>query len=325
MYPNINAGLGKLMAETLINNQVAIGATGRFFIVCASTNANTAEVNGMFGGSYADGTPVVYTSIVLASAKCVAGRGDVILVAPGHTESISSATALTMSISNVSVIGLGVGAARPVVTLDTAATATLNVSAAGVTFKNIVFVANFADVASCFTLTTAKDFAVLNCEFRDTSAIFNFLCIVTTSATNNQADGLTFNGNYVYSLPTTDGAVVSVLANLLRLQVCDNIVDKAATNDAGHMITSSSKILGGVRILRNILTVVGVSSGAAAVFFTGTGATSSGVLGFNNVMSLDTTGGIIMSASTGIRPMQNYLSGAVDQSGTLNPTADDPA
>lgn len=323
MYPNINTGLGQLLGTQLVD-QSAVETTGRFFLVGKASLANISEVKAMYS-SYADGVPVVYTTIALANAACVAGRGDIIMVLPGHTESIASATALTMSISGVTVLGLGLGSLRPVVTLDTAATATINVTAAGVTFKNIVFVANFADVASCFTLTTAKDFNVDSCEFRDTSSSLDFLCIVTTAATDNAADGLKFTNNYVYSLPTTDGAVVSILGNVLRLNVSDNIVDKAATNDAGHMITASSKILGGVRILRNILTVVGSSGGAVGIFFTGSGATSSGVLGFNNVWSLDTTGGLLMTASTGIRPMQNYLSGAVDKSGTLIPTADDPA
>lgn len=323
MYPNINTGLGQLMGTQLVD-QSTTETTGRFFIVGKAALANISEIKAMYP-AYGDGAAVVYTTIALANASCVAARGDVIFVAPGHTESISSATALTMSISGVTVIGLGIGSLRPVITLDTANTATINVTAASVTFKNLIFVANFLNVASCFTLTAATDFRVDSCEFRDTLSTTNFLCIVTTSAVDNAADGLAFMNNYVYGLATTDGAVVSVLANVLRLQVSNNIVDKAATNDAGHMITLSSKIVGGARILNNILTVTGASNSAVGIFLTGSGSTSSGVVGFNNVWSLDTTGGLLMTASTGLRPMQNYLSGAVDKSGTLTPVADDPA
>lgn len=324
MYPNINSGLGQLMGTQLVD-QNAVETTGRFFIVGKASLAALQEVAGMYPSAYPDGAAVVYNTLSAASAGCVAARGDVIMVMPGHTESISSATALTLSKSGVTIIGLGLGGLRPVFTLDTANTATINVTAANITIKNCVFVANFLNVASCFTLTGAADFRVDSCEFRDTLSTTNFLCIVTTSAVDNAADGLAFLNNYVYGLATTDGAVVSVLANLLRLQVSNNIVDKAATNDAGHMITLSSKIVGGVRILNNILTVVGASNSAVGIFLTGSGSTSSGVLGFNNVWSLDTTGGLLMTASTGIRPMQNYLSGAVDKSGTLTPVADDPA
>ncbi len=298
----------------------------KIHLVGLSSLSSHADILNAFGYDRDGGSRVFPTiTAAIADANVVAARGDVLLLLPGFTQAISSATALTMSKSGITVVGLGFGTLRPTITLDTAATATINVSAANVTFKNCIFIANFADVASCFTLTTAKDFRVEGCEFRDTDSTHNFLCVVTTSSTNNDADGLAFLNNYVYSLPATDGAVISVLGNLLRLQVSDNIVDKAATNDAGHMITLSSKIVGGVRILRNVLTVVGSSGATVGIFLTGSGSTSSGVLGFNNVWSLDTTGGLLMTASTGIRPMQNYLSGAVDKSGTLTPTADDPA
>ena len=314
------------MATALFDNAMFNNpTTGRVFIVGKAALANISEITALYGNSYPDGTPVVYTTIALANAKCVAARGDLILVAPGHTESISSSTALTMSISGVSVVGLGVGSQRPVVTLDTASTATINVTAAGVSFNNIVFVANFLDIASCFTLTTAADFKVNGCEFRDTSSVLDFLCIVTTDASNNHADGLAFTNNYVYSLPTTDGAVVSVLGNLLRLNVSFNIVDKAATNDAGHLITMSSKVTGGVRIIGNKLSVVGSSGAAVGVMFTGSQTTGSGMCSDNYVSSLDTTSALLATAGTGITFIQNFYTGAADKSGAVWPVADNPA
>lgn len=252
-----------------------------------------------------------------------ASKGDVIVLAPGHAETVT-ATNITLSKAGVTIVGLGNGLNRPTFTFGAAA-ATITVSAANNEVYNCRFIANFADVAAAFTIGAAKGFVVADSEFLDTSSILNFLSCVVTGATNNDADGLTFIRNFVYGLAATDGAVVSVLGNLLRLNVSDNVVDKAATNNAGHMITLSSKIVGGARILRNILTVVGATNATVGIFLTGSGSTSSGVVGFNNVWSLDTTTALLMTASTGLRPMQNYLSGAVDASGTLTPAADDPS
>ena len=301
------------------DTQTFLGAGSLF------TTGSVLFVNSVIGSDGNTGLDPAAPLATLQQAvtNATANKGWKIILMPGHAETVTSSN-ITLSKAGLSIIGLGAGLERPTFTYGAAA-ATINVSAANVTVTGCHFIANFADVAAAFTTAAAKDFQVIGNTFVDTSSILNFLSIVVTNGTNNAADGLTFNSNYVYGLAATDGAVVSVLGNLLRLQINDNIVDKAATNDAGHMVTLSSKIIGGAQILRNILTVVGSSGAAVGVFLTGSGSTSSGVVGFNNVWSLDTTGGLFMTASTGLRPMQNYMSGAVDKSGTLMPSADDPA
>lgn len=290
--------------------------TGTYFFVHSGVGSNT--------NSGRDKQHPLAT-VAAAIAKCTANKGDVILLMPGHAETISDATSFNLNVAGVQVVGLGTGLLRPTFTFSTANTATWTVSAANCGVTNCHFIANFLNVASAFTTAAAKDFGISYCSFVDSSSSLNFLCIVTTSSTDNAADGLTFNNNYVYGLATTDGAVISVLGNQLRVQACDNVVDKAATNDAGHFITLSSKIVGGIRILRNMLTVVGSSGAAVGVFGTGSGSTSSGIIADNYVWSLDTTSALLFTASTGIRFMQNFMSGAVDASGTVYPAADNPA
>lgn len=258
-----------------------------------------------------------------AFALCTANAGDIIVCLPGHAETVT-ATSIAHSVAGVRVIGLGIGALRPTFTYGAAA-ATITISAANGSWENCRFIANFLNVAAAFTLSTAKNTTICDNDFLDTSSILNFLSCVVTGATNNDADGLAVLRNYVYGLATTDGAVISMLGNALRVNLSYNIVDKAATNDAGHFVTLSSKVMGGIRILSNMVTVVGSSGAAVGIFLTGSGTTSSGIMADNYVWSLDTTTALIMTASTGIRPIQNFLSGAVDASGTLYPAADNPA
>lgn len=290
--------------------------TGTYFFV-GSTVAGASDNN-----SGLDPT-VPMATVNAAIAKCVASRGDVILLMPGHAETVT-ATSIALNVAGVRIVGLGTGLLRPTFTYGAAA-ATITVTGANCGWDNCHFIANFLNVASAFTIGAAKEFQVTNSTFVDTSSILNFLCIVTTGAVNNDADGLLFNRNYVYGLATTDGAVVSILANELRVQICDNVVDKAATNDAGHLVTLSSKILGGIRIMRNVLTVVGSAGAAVGVLGTGSGATSSGICADNYVWSLDTTAALLFTAGTGIRFIQNFMSGAVDASGSVYPAADNPA
>lgn len=112
------------------------------------------------GRAGADGNDGTWQSpcATLAGAltKCVAQRGDVIFVKPGHSERLSSATALTMSVAGVAVIGLGSGALRPQFILDTVATATINVATDDVSFQNCQFAANFLNIAALFTLGIAS-------------------------------------------------------------------------------------------------------------------------------------------------------------------------
>lgn len=297
---------------------------GRTFWVMAAATTNYAQ----FFADHnvvdsTDKTNSVYNTIQAAISACVSGRGDVIYVTEGYTETVT-ATSIAHSVAGVSIIGLGNKDQRPTFTFGAAA-ATITVSAANGSWRNCRFVANFLNVASAFTLTGAAGLVLDGNVFLDTSSILNFLCCVTTSATDNAADGLAFNNNYVYSLAATDGAVVSILANCLRLEICDNVVDKAATNDAGHLLTLSSKIVGGVRILRNCLTVVGSSGAAVGIMFTGSGTTSSGICADNYVSSLDTTAALLATAGTKITFIQNFLTGAADASGTVYPAADNPA
>lgn len=316
--------MANLTKVTLPNGALANDAISFLGAASLFTTGLVWYVNSVIGsdGNLGNDPTAPLATVQQAVNSARANKGDKIVVMTGHAETVT-ATSINLSKAGVTVICLGAGADRPTFTYGAAA-ATITVSAANVAFIGGYHIANFLNVASAFT-TSAKDTQIISNVFVDNSSILNFLSMVVTGATDNASDGLTFTGNIVYGLATTDGACVSVLGNLLRLTINDNIVDKAATNDAGHMVTLSSKIVGGCQILRNILTVTGSSGAAVGIFLTGSGSTSSGVIGFNNVWSLDTTGGLLMTASTGIRPMQNFLSGAVDKSGTLTPTADDPS
>jgi hypothetical protein len=58
-----------------------------------------------------------------------------------------------------------------------------------------LFIGNFDNVASAFTVTTAKDFRLEGASFVDNADDLHFMSIVTTNATNNAQDGLTIVGN----------------------------------------------------------------------------------------------------------------------------------
>jgi len=289
-------------------------------------NSSVVAPGGIGGSDSNSGTSPQqpFSTFAGANAACTANRGDVVYILPGHAETVST-TSMAATKAGVSFIGLGKGTLRPTFSLN-ATGSTVTVSANNVSFSNLRFIAiTTANITSAFTLTTAKNCVIDSCEFLDTSAVLNFLCCVTSSATDNDNDYLTFTNNYVYSLPTTDGAVVSMLSNCYGLTISDNFVDKAATADAGHLLTMAAEVMTGIRVQRNVLTMKALSSQATGTLLTGSATTGSGIVSHNIVYQIDTSTGLLATAGTKFGFIENYMSGAADKSGTIFPAADDPA
>lgn len=107
-------------------------------------------------------------TIDAAIAKCTASSGDVIVVAPGHTETLTNTTRITVDVAGVSIIGQGNGDNRPVLTFGTDTTADLLVSADNVLIKNIKFVSNINDLGM-FIDSNAENLTVEDCLFLTSS------------------------------------------------------------------------------------------------------------------------------------------------------------
>lgn len=119
---------------------------------------NASLIPGVVGG--ADGNPGTFqrplATLQRAIDLCDQGTGDVIMIKPGHVETISNATTLILNKAGIAIIGLGSGPSRPQFVLDTATTANIPLRAAGVGIQNCSFKANFAAIVSTFTAATAS-------------------------------------------------------------------------------------------------------------------------------------------------------------------------
>lgn len=286
-------------------------------------NNSTVLAKGGIGGS--NGNPGTYqkpfATIDYAVGQCTAGRGDIIFVMPGHAETVTS-TSLSLDVAGVCIVGLGSGTARPTLTFSTAA-ATVNVSAANVSVRNLLHVANFADVASYYTLSTAKDFALEGCEFRDTSSILNALTVVTTGASANAADGLYFSDNKVSSLGTTAATTTIVLgAAVDRMQVLKNFTVHAILNDTAALIAGGANNMTNLLLQGNIGFRPNTSSTGGS-FVSSSSTACTGVATDNRFWQLDNTAGIWIATGTKLGFFENYspITGAADKSGLINPAA----
>ncbi len=291
-YPN-----GFTNGVTIRGVPVTMAYPGKVFWVDGSS---VVPVVGAVGGS--DGGPGTFqrpfATIDVAIGKCTSGRGDIILVKAGHTETISSATALEADVANVAVIGLGSGTARPTLTFDTANTATINVSVANFTFKNILFVGNFLSIASAITVGAAPWCTVEDCEFKDTSAVLGFLSAVTTTVTVN-ADHLHVTNNRIHSIATTRTvAPIIILGTMTGLTATHNrVVCSVAHNNVSQFISHAALVMTDLLVTHNIVHCVNTDTSSGAVLISTAAITGSGMVMHNRIRALDVAAAIIVTAA----------------------------
>jgi hypothetical protein len=293
------------------------------------SNASAAQLPGHKGAS--DGNQgtfdAPFATIDYAVGRCTAGRGDVIMVKPGYTQTITLATEILLDVAGVAIVGLGTGSLRPTITFETNATANIPVTAANVSVYNLLFVANFADTASVFTATgtaTPTDFTVENCEFRDTSSSLNFLHAVTGNATANSMDGLYFSKNRILSLGTTAlTTAIRILEAASRIRVTGNYGVWAVLNNTPALLSTSTFNMLSLEVDNNIVFRPNTDTSTGGILLEGTGAAMTGMVHHNHCKTLDVAGMLIMTLTSALGFHENYLSGTADKSGLLIPAADD--
>lgn len=122
-----------------------------------------------------------FSTLDAAIGACTANNGDVIIVLPGHAETIVAAAAIALDVAGITIIGYGNGVKRPTITYGTLASATAVISAENVTIRNLRFVSNIDDLAVFLTIG-ANDATVEDCDFigASTKEVLNFIGITTT-------------------------------------------------------------------------------------------------------------------------------------------------
>lgn len=290
-YTNFPDGITSFGIPSIGSGQLPI-TNGTYYFVCNRTNANGSDGN--------EGTSLDMPLATLDAAigKCTAGAGDVIVILPGHAESVASATAIVFDVSDVTIVGLGTGSSRPTFTFTTANTAKIPVSAANIKISGCIFVGNFLSIATCFLLTTAPGFWVDSCAFRDTSAILGFLSIVTTTVSVN-SDGLKFTNNERISLATTTPGPDIVVANTMdRLSIVNNTSTHATiSNNVSALLAHGALVVTNLLMQGNRVYSVNTDTATGGLLITTSATTGSGIVADNYAAALDTAAAILFTAT----------------------------
>jgi hypothetical protein len=122
-----------------------------------------------------------FATLDFAIGQCTASNGDIIVVMPGHAETVSAAGGLDIDVAGITIVGVGNGSNKPTVTLGTATTADVDIDAANILIKNIRFVGAIDDLAVMID-ANADDLTLEDCEFLTTATAecLNFINFATT-------------------------------------------------------------------------------------------------------------------------------------------------
>ncbi len=319
--PNSNYPNGFAGGVSIRNVPITQTNPGLVFWV---SNNTTGLLAGQRGGS--DGNKGTFDSpfatLNYAMTQCIANRGDIIFIKPGHAETITAAGTIALGIAGVAIVGLGYGSARPTFTYTTANTAAITVSKDNISIQNCVFTANFLSIAAAFTLTTAKNFTVQACSFNETSNVLNFLNCVKSTGIANTVDGLTITDSNWDGLGTTSVNSFVLTANDINgLTLQRNVVKLNRTATAAILCTVTAGVLTNLDCGFNKC-MSGQTATTGGCLINVGGTTSTGFY-YNNYTQVGASGGdTTITTTVGLGAFENRHTDATGASGFLIPTAD---
>ncbi len=250
-----------------------------------------------------------YATIATAIGSATANKGDVILVMPGHAETVTSS--ITVNKAGVKIMGLGDGLVRPSITGNGTIDA-INVTAANVTIENIQFPA-----PSTTAQTADINVAAAGCTIRNTYHIGSQTSkykvdMITVAATAN--DLLVEGVRAFNTVDTTNTSWLSLEAAVARAEIRGCYV--AGEFATGVLMDEATATL--VYIHHN--TFKNVTAATACVTFT-TG-NSTGVMEHCFVSGRHTTIASNLVEGTGMDFHQVYVVEEPVKNGLLEPGVD---
>ena len=173
---------------------------------------------------------------------CTEDNGDVIHVAPGHEETITTAAIVVPDVDGITVIGYGEGRQRPTFTWEDTTPTTFPISAADVKFVNMVFdgssTANDGP-AAMFTVTAAG-FQLIGSEIITGDSTEAATLVITGNAA---ADRMKVIGNRFYgSTDTGTTAAITFTGQATDIEIAYNTFEGDYSSAAIHSATVITQV-----------------------------------------------------------------------------------
>jgi len=251
-----------------------------FFVDSGHAAANNGE-------NAANGPDRPFSTIDYAVGRCTANNGDLIIIMPGHVETVSAAGGLDLDVAGITLVGLGSGNARPQIAFTTATTADMDVDAADIRMHNVRFTGGIDALAAPIDVNAAR-FHLSSWRWEDGSALQPTDVVVADA----NADGLILE-DFVYEGDTAAGTNAAI-----ALTGCDDVVIRNFLMDGNFAV-------GGIDIRTTAVLDLQVYNGrfrtrnAADIFLIDTITGSTGMIGPQLYLRLQDNAANITEAITG--------------------------
>ncbi len=178
-------GAGVLQLANMLHPMMPM-TTGNVFFV-DSGNAGASD------GNDGDRPDVPLATMDGATGKCAANNGDLVVVMPGHVETVTAAAGLALDVAGVTYLGLGHGSSRPQINFTTVVGADMDIDGANIVMVNFLLTGGFDALTGPLDINAA-DFAFLNCETRDVTGEATDFIVTDANADRLMIDGWVHRG-----------------------------------------------------------------------------------------------------------------------------------
>ena len=260
------------------------------------------------------------TTLAAGLKKCRAGYNDIVVLLPGHTETVTDNTMLTNLVNGTRIVGWGSPMQDDAPTFDFSAVASQwvldNKNVRGVKFK---FSRATAFTTLGFALTAAGVSFVGNVFETATDSTHGVLSMLSLGAGSHQ---FTFAGNYVYgTIGTFQTGVITAAAAVNDMVIVKNRMMAPATIATGLIALGANACLRAYIADNELSNTLAAST---ACISAGNAASSGDIV--RNMCSVlnDGTGasqGIILHATSLIKCYENRTSDEPGKTGIITPAA----
>ena len=279
-----------------------------------SSNGTYFFVSSVAGSSSNTGVDMNFPYSTVAAAITASTTGDVIVMLPGHTETISTAGGWTPK-AGTSIVGLGFGSNRPKITFSAAA-ATILVSAASVYFNNFVVTSGITELVTIFSVSGVE--CIINAvDYMETTAV-SCITFMTTTAAAKRWEVINCRHNST-TIPTATAAWLSIVGGD-GWTIANNIINvNRANNAVSAIIGSLTPAATNIAITNNLMSqgTSGTSKIPVSLF-----AGTTGIVADNRAFCLGSTAIAGSFAIANCAAFQNFAVHTVNKSGLLDPIAD---